>query len=61
MFTYILLKKLQETNGTINYWDLGEYLKTEVGKKSILINNKPQNPQVNISPALSDDWKDWKF
>ena len=61
MFTYHLLKKLQETKGDIKYNEMAEYIKTEVAKKSILINNKPQNPQVNVSPSVYNEWIDWEF
>ena len=61
MFTYLLLKKLQETKGDINYSDMADYLKTEVAKNSILINNKPQNPQINVSPAIYNEWVNWEF
>ncbi len=59
IFTYHLLKKLKESNGMVTYGDLSDYVTTEVARRSILINNKPQNPQINISPQLSDDWKSW--
>jgi len=61
MFTYQLLKKFKNTKGRITYGEMEEYIKVEVAKKSILINNKPQNPQVNISPTLGQDWKSWEF
>lgn len=61
MFTYLLLKKLQDSKGSCSYEELADYLKKEVGKNSILINNKPQTPQVNISPAIIDEWKNWTF
>ncbi len=61
MFTYVLLKKLQDTKGKVTYGEMSEYLKLEVGKRSILINDKPQNPEINISPSISEDWKTWEF
>jgi uncharacterized protein YjiK len=61
MFTYLLLKKIQEEEGNITYGELEEYIKVEVAKKSLIINNKPQNPQVNISPKILDQWKSWKL
>lgn len=57
LFTYYLLKKIQETKGNLNYGELGNYLKEKVGIQSVLINNKEQNPQINISRALKDSWK----
>lgn len=59
MFTYHLLKKMKESNGNVTYGELSDYIVTEVARRSILINNKPQNPQVNISPQISEDWKNW--
>lgn len=61
MFTYHLLKKLKETSGNISYGDLSDYIVTEVARRSILINNKPQNPQVNVSHQAMDSWKEWGF
>lgn len=61
MFTYHLLKKMQETKGKLYYGDLGKYLKNEVSINSLLINEKEQNPQINVSPGIEKDWKNWKF
>lgn len=61
MFTYHLLKKLKETSGNITYGDLSDYIVTEVARRSILFNNKPQNPQVNVSHQAMDSWKEWGF
>ena len=38
LFTYYLLKKIQETKGNVNLQDLYEYLYFNVREKSILIN-----------------------
>jgi len=60
MFTYFLLKKLQESsNHSVTYNELSEYISSQVGLKSVLINDKEQNPQVNISPALGNEWKEY--
>jgi hypothetical protein len=59
MFTYFLLKKLQETKGNLTYKQLADYLSSEVGLKSVMINNKEQNPQVNVSPEVQNHWGDW--
>lgn len=50
MFTYYLLKKIQETKGNVNLQDLYEYLYFNVREKSILINNQLQTPTISISP-----------
>lgn len=61
LFTYYLLKKIKETKGNITFNELSEYLKQEVAVKSILVNNKEQNPQVNISTNAQDVWVGWKL
>ena len=40
LFTYYLLKKMQETKGDVTLGELTEYVIDQVGKKSILINKK---------------------
>lgn len=59
LFTYYLLKKLQETKGEISLPELADYLNKQVAVKSVMINDKEQNPQVNISPDVENVWKDW--
>ncbi len=60
MFTYFLLKKLQETNGDVTLGELSEYIITEVQRRSAVI-NKLQTPTVNASPAITDEWHRWKL
>ncbi|MBI5220103.1 MAG: hypothetical protein HY958_14340 [Bacteroidia bacterium] len=45
MFTYFLLKKLQESKGNISIKDLFEYVETNVKKESVIVNNKKTNTQ----------------
>lgn len=59
LFTYYLLKKLQETEGNISLGTLGAYISNEVSRQSILVNRKEQNPQVNVSPEIESIWKNW--
>lgn len=61
LFTYYLLKKLQESKGDLSYMDMLDYLKQQVGLNSVLINSKEQNPQLLHSPALDGLVNDWKF
>lgn len=61
MFTYYLLKKLQETKGNVTYKNLSEYLTEKIGVQSIMINSKEQNPQTNISPDIQGSWEGWLF
>lgn len=61
MFTYHLLQKLKETKGEISYGDLSEFLRTTVGTRSVIINQKEQNPQTNVSGDVVETWTSWKF
>ena len=60
MFTYYLLKKLQETRGDVTLYNLSDYVIKEVGKRSAVI-NKPQTPCISASATLGSDWKNWKL
>ena len=57
LFTYFLLKKLQETGGNVSYQELAEYLKREVSRRAIVVNNKPQTPSVSSSAAMTGKLK----
>jgi hypothetical protein len=59
MFTYHVLKLMKETGGKATYEEVSEYLRTNVGTASILINQRDQNPQTNISATLNELWKEW--
>ncbi|MDA3781057.1 MAG: caspase family protein [Bacteroidales bacterium] len=61
LFTYFLLKKLQETSGDITFEELSRYLKEKITVVSLLINNKEQTPQINISPTISNNWTNWNL
>lgn len=57
LFTYFLLKKLQETEGSVSYEDLSKYISANVKKEAFLINEKPQTPVVATSPSVANSWK----
>jgi hypothetical protein len=61
MFTYHLLKKLQESKGKVSMGELADYITNEVSIQSININEKEQDPKVNTSQKLVNDWRNWKF
>ncbi|MBW6461086.1 MAG: caspase family protein [Bacteroidales bacterium] len=61
VFTFFLLKKLQETGGNITYGDLSEYLRREVGIISLRENSKAQDPEVMVSPAVHNTWMNWSL
>jgi uncharacterized caspase-like protein len=60
MFTYFLLKNLQETKGEVKYFDLYNYLKREVSLESTRT-IKPQDPDLLISEEIKDNWENWKL
>lgn len=57
LFTYFLLKKLQESRGGVTLEELGRYLIDNVAKESIVSNGKSQTPTVRPSTALADSWQ----
>ncbi|MBL7105861.1 MAG: caspase family protein [Bacteroidales bacterium] len=59
MFTYFLLKKLQDTGGNVTYKELADYLNQKVGIESLRENGKAQDPEVNVSPSVDNIWMDW--
>ena len=61
MFTYYLLKKLQETEGDVTLKDLGNYITTNVRQQSIVKNGKSQTPTITPSVTLTADWQNWKL
>jgi hypothetical protein len=61
IFTYYLLSKLKETKGDITYAELAEYLNTTVSIRSLLVNNKEQSPQTNVSKDVFNSWKTWNL
>ena len=61
IFTYHLLKKIQESKGDISYSELYDHLKHQVGLNSVLINSKEQNPQLLYNPEVTSKLVQWKF
>ena len=57
LFTYYLLKALQESKGDITYENLYDYISVNVKNDAFLINEKPQHPMIFTSPAAQDSWK----
>ena len=61
IFTYFLLKKLQETGGNITYGSLADYLSKTVSIESLKINQKEQEPEVNVNAEIKPVWENWKI
>lgn len=61
LFTYFLLKKLNETKGDCSLGELSEYITTNVKRQSIVINRKPQTPAIIFSDSVKDEWMNYKL
>lgn len=61
MFTYFLLKKLQETKGAITLGELSDYVTTNVKRQSVVTNRKSQTPTVIYSESVGMDWRKISF
>ena len=61
LFTYFLLKKLQETKGDVSYGELADYIRENVKKEAFLTNEKPQNPVIATSEASTATWRNMKM
>ena len=60
LFTYYLLKKLQESKGDVTLGELADYVTAEVKKQSVVVNGKMQTPLASPSNNATD-WRNWKL
>ncbi len=61
MFTYYLLKKLQESKGGATLRELSDYVIKNVKHQSNFVNNKPQTPTVRVSGRMESMWNSKKL
>lgn len=61
LFTYFILKKIKDSKADVSYFELAEFIKTNVNQLSIVINQKSQTPQVNVSPEFQEAWESLKL
>lgn len=61
LFTYFLLKKLQETNGNVSLGELSDYLALKVKRTSAVMNRKSQTPTTLPSHSIRNNWQDWRL
>ena len=61
MFTYYLLKKLQDSQGNLTYGELADYISKNVSIESLRVNQKEQDPKVNVSSKVQDSWESWRI
>ncbi|HIT48478.1 MAG TPA: caspase family protein [Candidatus Coprenecus stercoripullorum] len=61
LFTYFLLKKLQDTRGDVTLAELASYVTEKVEQQSVVVNRKAQTPTVTAAEAVADTWKSIKL
>ena len=61
LFTYFLLKKLQESKGNVTLQELFNYVSSNVKQQSVITNHKSQTPTVNPSPSMVATWQNMKM
>ncbi len=57
LFTYYLLKKLQDSKGTVTLGELAEYISINVKQQSVLVNQKLQSPTAVASMSMMSTWQ----
>lgn len=60
LFSYFLMKKLQESKGDISFQDLSSYISTNVNQHSV-VSGREQNPTVIVSSSLQASWQKLKL
>lgn len=61
MFTYYLLRKLQETKGDVTLGVLADYITREVKRQSFDENSRSQTPSIKASASIGDVWRGMKL
>lgn len=62
LFTYYLLRELQQTGGYISFGDLSDNLKYNVSQRATQLKaRKPQTPSTNASSTLENNWRNVTF
>lgn len=61
LFTYYLLKKLQETKGDVSLGELSTYITENVKRQSVVINRKVQTPTATPSNSLLGGWTEMRL
>lgn len=60
LFSYWLMKKLQETKGEVTYEELSKYISTKVSQQSV-VTGKEQNPTISVSSTVQSTCGSWKL
>lgn len=56
LFTYFVLKKLQDTKGNVTLKELSSYVEDNVKRNSLSVNKKLQTPRTSVSGKLAQTW-----
>lgn len=57
LFTFYLLKKLQENKGSVTLGELADYVIENVKQTSVVNTGKIQTPNVIVSPKIKSTWR----
>lgn len=58
LFTYYLLKKLQESKGEATLGEISDYVRENVARQSVIINRKAQTSTATPSESMAQTWRD---
>lgn len=61
LFTYYLLKKLQDTKGDVTIGELSDYIIKQVMRTSVDVNGKLQTPKPSYSIDMEQIWRNMKL
>lgn len=61
LFTYYLLKGLQQSDRSISLGELADYVIKQVKRQSVVINSKKQTPTVIPSATVVNTWREMKL
>lgn len=61
LFTYYLLKAIQDSHGNITLGNLSDSVIKNVKRQSVVINSKKQTPTVIPSVNIGDNWREIKL
>ena len=61
LFTYYLLRSIQEKKGKIDYSELTEKVINNVKRHTDNMYDKIQTPEIEVSPQIGDEWRKWRF
>ncbi len=59
LFTYFLLKKLQDTKGAATIGDIVSYVSEKVEQQSVVVNGRSQTPTFTSSSSIPGNWREW--